>query len=158
MSSRAEALGRVDDQVRERGLEQADHADQVVGRDVARVFQLHGPRQQVQAGVVLRERALEQREVEPGDVLGDVGERVVGNRVEEDVGVAQAQVEVEQDDGVFFVRRRARSRGSRPGSCVPTPPVAPVTAITVQPCCLLARAAVPLASDALQARRPGLRS
>ena len=45
------------------------------------------------------------------DVLGDVGERVFGNRVEEDVGVAQAQVEVEQDDGVFLVRPPARSRG-----------------------------------------------
>ena len=37
------------------------------------------------------------------DVLGDVGQRVFGNRVEEHVGVAEAQVEVEQDDGVVFV-------------------------------------------------------
>ena len=100
MSIGAVALRQVDDQVRERGLQQADHALQVVGRDQGHVFQLHRPRQQVQARGVLRQRPLQQREVEPRDVLGDVDQRVVGNRVEEHVGVAQAQVEVDQRDGV----------------------------------------------------------
>ena len=86
------------------GFEQTQHAGQLVRRDVAGVFQLHGARQQIQAGVVLGERALEQREVEAVDVLGDVGKRVFGNCVEEDVGVAEAQVEVQQDDRVFRVR------------------------------------------------------
>ena len=63
---------------------------QVVGRDQRGVLQLHGPRQQVQARGVLGERPLEQREVEPRDVLGDIDQRVVGNRVEEHVGVAEA--------------------------------------------------------------------
>ena len=97
-------------------LQQAEHARQLVGRDVPGVFQLHRPRQQVQARVVLGERPLEQRQVEPADVLRDVGERVFGNRVEEHVGVAQAQVEVEQHDRVGRDRRPASSPGSRPGS------------------------------------------
>ena len=106
MSIGAVALRQVDDQVRERGLEQADHAPQVVGRDQRHVFQLHRPRQQVQARGVLGQRSLEQREVEPRDVLGDVDQRVVGNRVEEHVGVAQAQVEVDQGHGVSRIGRQ----------------------------------------------------
>ncbi len=51
------------------------------------------------------ERAFEKREVEPSDVLGDIDERVVGNCVEEDVGVAQAQIEVDENDGVIRVFR-----------------------------------------------------
>ena len=111
MSIGAVALRQVDDQVRERGLQQADHAPQVVGRDQGHVFQLHRPRQQVQARGVLGQRALEQREVEPRDVLGDVDQRVVGNRVEEHVGVAQAQVEVDQGHGVLADRPPGRSPG-----------------------------------------------
>ena len=97
-----------------------------------RVFELHRARQQVDARSVLRERPLEQREVEPRDVLRDVGQRVLGDRVEVDVGVAQAS---------------GRGRAPRPscwGSSAsshprltarlvePTPPVEPLTVITRQ--------------------------
>ncbi len=69
----------------------------------ATVFQLHGPRQQVNPRGMLRQRSLQQAEVQAGDVLGHVDQRVVGNGVEEDVGVAQAEVEVDQGDGVLRV-------------------------------------------------------
>ena len=152
---RVEALRRVDDHVRERSLEQAQHAGQLVGRDVPGVFQLHRPRQQVQARVVLRERALEQRQVEPADVLGDVGERVFGNRVEKHVGVAQAQVEVQQHDGIGSDRPPASSPGSRPGSSCRRRPWrrsrrSPCSRGRSRPCCRC------VAATRAAARRPGL--
>ena len=79
----------------------------------ADVFHLHRPRQQVQARGVLGQRSLEQREVEPRDVLGHVDQRVVGNRVEEHVGVAQAQVEIDQGHGVLRVGRQDAAQVDR---------------------------------------------
>ena len=52
---------------------------------------------------MFRQRAFQQREVQPRDVLGHVDQRVVGDRVEEHVGVAQAEVEIHQDDGVLRI-------------------------------------------------------
>ena len=43
------------------------------------------------------------REVEPRDVLGHVDQGVVGNGVEEHVGIAQAKIEIDQGDGVLLV-------------------------------------------------------
>ena len=76
---------------------------QIVGRDQRHVFQLHRPRQQVQPRRMLGQRPLEQREVEPRDVLRHVDQRVVGNRVQKDVGVSQAHVEVDQGHAVPLV-------------------------------------------------------
>ena len=129
----AVALRQVEDQVRERGLQQTDHALQVVGRDQRHVFQLHRPRQQVQPRGVFGQRPLQQREVEPRDVLRHVDQRVVGNRVEKHVGVAQAQVEVDQGHA-SCVGSAARTQPRLTARLVvPTPPVAPATAITVLP-------------------------
>ncbi len=67
------------------------------------VFQPHRPRQQVDAGGMLRQRPLQEAEVQAGDVLGHVDQRVVGDGVQEHVGVAQAEVEVHQRDRVLRV-------------------------------------------------------
>ena len=87
-------------------LSPAHRPVQVFGRDVVHVLELHGPREEEQPRSVLGERALEQREVEPRDVLHHVEQRVVGNRVQKDVGVSQAQIEVDQG-------HRARSSAGR---------------------------------------------
>ncbi len=121
---RAVGLGEVEDQMRERRFQQADHALHVVGRDQLGVFELDRPRQQEQAGGVLGERSLEEREVEPRDVLCHVYQRVVGDRVEKDVGVAETQVEVYERDGVLRVAASVQPRLTAM-LVVPTPPVAP---------------------------------
>ena len=122
------------------------------------VFQLHGPRQQVQTGIVLGERTLEQRKIEPVDVLSDVGKRVFGNRVEEHVGVAQAQVEIEEDDGVGFGFAASEQPRFTARLVVPTPPVAPVTAMIEQPRPESAGSCRRVAGRRVAERRRGLRS
>ena len=67
------------------------------------VFHLHRMRQQRQAACMLAQRAAQERHVEAIDVHGDVGQRVVGNQVERDVGIAQGQIEIDQGDVVVGV-------------------------------------------------------
>jgi len=125
-------LRQVEHQVRKRGFQQADDALQVVGRDQRDVFQLHGPRQQVQAGGMLRQRAFQQGEIEPRNVLGHVHQRIVGNRVEKHVGVAQAEIEIDQGHGVFrILSEDATEVDGQTGRA--HPPMAPATAITRLP-------------------------
>src|SRR5581483_2340497 len=64
-------------------------------------------------GRVFGQRTLEQREVEPRDVLGDVDQRIVGNRVEEDGGVSQAEVDVDQRHRVPRVGRQGATQVHR---------------------------------------------
>ena len=84
----------------ERRLHQLNHLPHRVGVDRKRVLQFHRPRQQVQPAGVLRQRTLEQLDVQAADVLNHVGQRVIGDRIEEHVGVAQRQVHVDQRHAV----------------------------------------------------------
>ncbi len=52
---------------------------------------------------VLAQRPAQERHVEAVDVQGHVGQGVVGNQVEGDVGIAQGEVEIDQGDVVVGV-------------------------------------------------------
>ena len=75
----------------------------LLGGDLDVVVELHRARQQKQAAIVPRQRSLEQRIVEPRDVLGHVLNRVIGNDVEPDVGIAEGEIEIDDDDAVLLV-------------------------------------------------------
>ena len=100
---RREAFAQIEDQVRIAGPQQADHAAQVFLVNQGDVFHLHRVRQQRQAALVLAQRAAQERHVEPIDVHGDVGQRVIGDQVEGDVGVAQGEIEIDEGDVVLGV-------------------------------------------------------
>ncbi len=52
---------------------------------------------------MFRQRPLQEAEVQPRDVLGHVDQRVVGNGVEKDVGIAEAEIEIDKRDRVLRV-------------------------------------------------------
>ena len=75
--------------MRERGLQQAEDPLQVIGSDQRDILQLDRTREQVESGGVLGHRSFEQMEIESADILHDVQDRVIGDGVEEHVGVPQ---------------------------------------------------------------------
>ena len=110
MSKRAVGLRQVQNHVREAGLEQPEHAAKILGRDQRGILQLDRSRQQIQTGRMFGHGLLEQGEVHPRHVLGDVGQRVIGNRIQKDVGIAQRQIQIDQGNRIGFVGRQGTTQ------------------------------------------------
>ena len=79
---------------------------------------------------VLAQRAAQELHVEPVDVQGDVGQGVIGNQVEGDVGVAQGEVEIDQGDVVVRVSWASVQPRLTARLVQPTPPLEPTMDMT----------------------------
>lgn len=82
------------------GPQQADEPAKMLLVNERNVFQLHGMGQQGQPGVVFAQRPFQEGHVEPLDVEGDIGQGVVGNQVEGDIGIAEGEVEIDEGRGM----------------------------------------------------------
>ena len=69
---------------------------QKVLKQSAGILKLHGSRQQIKSRRVLGQRPFQEREVESRNVLGNVDQRVIGNRVEQNICVAERKIQVDQ--------------------------------------------------------------
>ena len=72
-----------------------NHPAHIVRFDQLDIFKLDRTWEKVQAGIVLRQRTLEQREVKSGNVLRDVSKRIIGDHIQIDIRIAKTQVKID---------------------------------------------------------------
>ena len=90
-------LADIDDQVREGGLQEGQDSSQVIGSDHFRVFKFDWAGQQECATRMSCQRSFEQAVVQSVDAFHDVLDCVLGYDIQPDVGVAEREIEVDND-------------------------------------------------------------